>query len=114
MTFPHRGDIFWVQLDPVVGSEIAKTRPALIVSNNIGNEYAARVIVAPITIGGLIKVYPFEVRVTADEGGLDRDGKVLLDQIRAVDKTRLDRKVGALGMVRMAEVDRAIRHSLGV
>jgi mRNA interferase MazF len=114
MSSPRRGDIYWVQLDPVVGSEIAKTRPALIISNNVGNEHAARVIVAPITTGGLVKVYPFEVRINAGEGGLDRDGKVLLDQIRTVDKVRLGRRIGALEAARMREVDRAIQHSLGM
>ncbi|HWQ13815.1 MAG TPA: type II toxin-antitoxin system PemK/MazF family toxin [Roseiflexaceae bacterium] len=114
MTSPRRGEIYWVALDPAVGSEIAKTRPALIISNDIGNQYAARVIVALISSGGTAKVYPFEVRVAAGEGGLERDSKVLLDQIRTVDKSRLSRRIGALTPERMEEVDRAIRRSLAV
>jgi mRNA interferase MazF len=114
MMYPRRGEIYWVALDPVVGSEIAKTRPALIISNDVGNQYAARVIVAPISSGSTAKVYPFEVRLGAGEGGLDRDSKVLLDQIRAVDKSRLSRRIGVLTPERMGEVDLAIRRSLAL
>ena len=113
MTAPCRGDIYWVNLDPVIGSEIAKTRPALIISNDIGNQYADRVIVAPISSGGG-KVYPFEVRLNAREGGLAKDSKVLLDQIRTVDKSRLGNRIGKLALERMEEVNRAIRLSLAV
>lgn len=114
MSFPRRGEIYWVNLDPTVGSEIAKTRPAVIISNDIGNEYADRVIVAPITSGGLAKVYPFEVRISAGEAGLPRDSKAVLDQIRTLDKRRLGQRLGALSSQRMAEVDQSIRLSLSV
>jgi mRNA interferase MazF len=114
VSFPRRGEIYWVHLDPVVGSEIAKTRPAVIISNDIGNQYADRVIVAPITSGGLGKIYPFEVLVPAGEGGLPHASKVLLDQIRTIDKRRLGQCLGALTAERMLEVDRAIRLSLSV
>ena len=112
MTAPRRGDIYWVNLDPVAGSEIAKTRPALIISNDIGNQYADRVIVAPISSGGVGKVYPFEVRLNASEGGLTKESKVLLDQIRTLDKSRLGGRIGGLAPERMEEVNRAIRLSL--
>lgn len=114
MNFPRRGEIYWVNLDPTIGAEIAKTRPALIISNDIGNQYADRVIVAPITSGGTGKVYPFEVFVAAGEGGLSQDSKVLLDQIRTLDKSRLGRWIGSLDVGRMSEVNRAIRLSLAV
>ncbi len=114
MTNPHRGEIYWVKLDPVIGSEIAKTRPALIVSNDVGNQYADRVIVAPISSGNTEKIYPFEVLVPAGEAGLGKASKVLLDQIRTVDKQRLGNKIGALTGERMEEVNRAIRRSLAV
>ncbi len=114
MRFPHRGELYWVSLDPTVGSEIAKIRPALVISNDIGNQYADRVIVAPITSGSLGKVYPFEVHLIAGEGGLSKESKVLLDQIRAVDKSRLSKHIGALTPERMEEVNRAIRLSLAV
>jgi mRNA interferase MazF len=114
MSVPRRGEIYWVNLDPTVGSEIAKTRPALIISNDIGNQYADRVIVAPISSGGLTKIYPFEAGLNAKEGGLPQASKVLLDQIRTLDKSRLGKKIGLLTPERMEEVNRAIRLSLAV
>ena len=114
MTVPRRGDIYWANLDPVVGSEIAKTRPALIISNDIGNQYADRVIVAPISSSGLGKIYPFEVHLNQGEGGLSKESKILLDQIRTLDKSRLGQLIGALSAERIEEVNRAIRISLAV
>ncbi len=114
MTFPRRGEVYWVHLDPTVGSEIAKTRPAVIISNDIGNEYSQRVIIAPLTSGGLQRVYPFEALVPAGEAGLAETSKVLLDQVRSVDKARLRERIGALSSDRMLDVDRAIRLSLAV
>ena len=111
-SFPRRGDLYWVNLDPTVGTEIAKTRPALVISNDVGNQHSARVIVAAITSQGTDRVYPFEVLVPAGEAGLDRDSKVLLDQIRTVDKRRLGRRTGSLSPDRMQEVSQAIRLSL--
>jgi mRNA interferase MazF len=114
MSQPRRGDVYWVRLDPVIGSEIAKTRPAVIISNDIGNQFSARVIVAPLTTGGLGRVYPFEVLVPAHEGGLSQDSKVVLDQIRTIDKQRLGSRIGLLPPERMRAVDQAIRLSLAV
>jgi len=111
---PRRGELYWVDLDPTIGSEIAKTRPAVIISNDIGNQYSARVIVAAVTSGGTGRVFPFEVLVPAGEGGLDVTSKVLLDQIRSIDKRRLRRLIGALPPPRMGEVDQAIRLSLAI
>src|SRR5207249_2558077 len=73
--FPLRGEVYWVDLDPTVGSDISRTRPCLIISNDMGNQYSARVIVAPLTTGGADRAYPFEVLVTAGEGGLERSSK---------------------------------------
>ena len=112
--FPRRGELYWVNLDPTVGSEIAKTRPCLIVSNDIGNQYAGRVIVAPLTTGGIDRVYPFEVLVPAGTGGVTQTSKVALDQVRTVDKRRLGRRIGALDDALMRAVNRAIRLSLAV
>ncbi len=114
MSFPRRGELYWVNLDPTIGSEIAKTRPALVISNNIGNEYADRVIVAPVSSGNLQRVYPFEVLLEAGEAGLWEASKVLLDQIRTVDKSRLGNRIGRLTTERMADVGDAIRLSLAV
>lgn len=114
MPYPKRGDIYWVQLDPAIGSEISKTRPALIISNDIGNEHSDRVIVTPITSKGLSKTYPFEVAIPKGAAGLEEDSKILLDQIRTVDKMRLAKRVGRLSPEMMFNVDRAIHLSLGL
>jgi mRNA interferase MazF len=111
--FPGRGEIYWVKLDPAVGSEISKTRPAIIISNDTGNRYSDRVIVAPITSKGMEKVYPFEVEIAA-EGGVSDASKVLLDQIRTIDKSRLGKRIGRLSQKKMEEVNLAIRISLAV
>jgi len=114
VSFPHRGDLFWVALDPTLGSEIAKTRPCLVISNDVGNQVSDRIIVAPLTSRGTDRVYPFEVRVETGEGGLTETSKIALDQIRTVDKRRIGRYVGTLAPAKMAEVDRAIRLSLAL
>ena len=114
MSFPRRGELYWVDLDPTIGSEIAKTRPGLIISNDVGNQFSDRVIVAPLTSRAIDRVYPFEVLVPAGEGGVRETSKVALDQIRTVDKRRLGRRIGALSDTSMRAVDRAIRLSLAV
>ncbi|MBI5184975.1 MAG: type II toxin-antitoxin system PemK/MazF family toxin [Nitrospinae bacterium] len=112
-SFPGRGEIYWVKLDPAIGSEISKTRPAVIISNDTGNRYSDRVIVAPITSKGMEKVYPFEVEITA-ESGVSDVSKILLDQIRTIDKSRLGKRIGQLNNKKMEEVSQAIRISLSV
>ena len=114
MKFPRRGEIYRVSLDPTIGTEIAKTRPALIISNDIGNQFSERVVVAPITSQNTEKIYPFEVLLPAGEGGLTQASKALLDQIRSIDKQRLKKRLGTIGSERMAAVDQAIRLSLAV
>ena len=101
-------------MDPVVGTEIAKRRPGLIISNDAGNRVSSRVIIAPLTSQGVRRVYPFEVLVQDGEAGLTESSKVLLNQLRAIDKQRLGRLIGTLSPERMAQVDRAIRISLAV
>lgn len=104
--YPKRGDVYWVNLDPTVGSEINKRRPCLIVSNNAGNEISSRVIVAPIT-SSIKHVYPFEVKVKIQ----NKEGKVLLDQIRSIDKLRLCGKIAFLDRMTMPLIDRALKIS---
>lgn len=103
----QRGDIFWANLDPVVGSEIAKTRPVLIVSNDVNNQYGATVTVLPVT-SNTSKIYPFEVRLQAQEGGLRNDSKVKANQIRTIDKNRLGNKIGQLDSHKMKAVELAV------
>lgn len=113
-SFPRRGEIYWVDLDPTIGTEMAKTRPCLVISNDIGNQFSERVIVAPVTSGSVSRVYPFEVLIPAGQGGVRATSKVALDQIRTVDKQRLGRRIGALPSGLMQAVDQAIRVSLAV
>ncbi len=86
----------------------------MIVSSDLGNEYSPRVIVAPVSSRRTDRVHPFEVMVLAGEGGLHQTSKVLLNQIRTVDRRRLGRRIGALDEVRMHQVDAALRLSLGL
>ena len=107
--FPKRGEIYWVNLDPSIGSETQKTRPALIVSNDIGNENSHVVIVAPIT-SKIKNVYPFEVEVTVD----NRLGKIMLNQCRAIDKSRLITKISSVDSEAMKSVEEAIKIVFGL
>ena len=112
---PKRGDIFIVNFDSTVGSEIKKTRPALVLQNNIGNKYSSVTIVAAITSHDPNeKLYPTEVFIEAKEGGLDNDSAILLGQIRTVDKQRLINKLGSVSTATMLEVNKALDISLGM
>ncbi|NGX26953.1 MAG: hypothetical protein K940chlam6_00880, partial [Chlamydiae bacterium] len=104
-----RGDIYWVNLDPTIGGETKKTRPALVVSNDIGNENSKIVIVAPIT-SKVKNVYPFEVRVSVN----GKPGKVMLNQCRAVDKARLTSKINSVDQRTMKSAEDAIKIVFGI
>ena|SRR3990167_780957 len=109
-----RGDLFWVNLSPTRGSEQAGRRPVVVIQNDIGNLVAPTTIVAPITTKGFSKDYPTNVRVPKGTAGLERDSTILLFQIRTIDKTRLRTHIGHLSEPYLAQVDRAIRVSLGL
>ena len=109
----RRGEIWTVDLEPVVGSEQGKARPALIIQNNIGNRYSPVLIVAALTTGEEAR-YDVQVEVKAPEGGLHHDSLVLLNQIRTIDKRRVGRYWGHLSAATMQQVDRALRISLGL
>jgi mRNA interferase MazF len=109
-----RGDVWLANLDPVIGSEQGKTRPVVIIQNDVANEYSPVVIVAAITTAMGPKEYPTEVRVTAPEGGLKRDSVILLNQIRTIDKRRLIERWGELTPETMGKVDEALKISLGL
>lgn len=111
---PRRGDVYLVSFDPTVGAEIRKTRPALIIQNDVANRYGAITIVAAITSRRDDDLFPSEVAVRAREGGLPHDSMVLLNQIRSIDKTRLVRRMGRLRPETMIHVDRALMISLGL
>ena len=90
-----QGDIYLVNLHPTIHTEAGKTRPGLIISVNAMNHHSPRLIVAPIT-SSTGKVYPFEVLIPSGIGGLEKDSKIMLDQMRSLDKKRLVRKLGTL------------------
>ncbi len=107
----QRGDIFWANLDPTIGVEIKKTRPVVVVSNNVINQRSQLVIVLPLTTN-IAHLSPSHVLIPRGEGGLSQDSKVLTEQIRAMDKERLTGKVGALSELFLRLIEQAIRNSL--
>ncbi len=112
--FPKRGEVYLVNFDPTLGAEIKKTRPALILQNDIANQYSPVTIVAAITTKFNEHLYPTEVLIAPPEGGLRRESVVLLNQVRTVDKRRLVKRVGAVSSVTMLKVGRALEISLGL
>ena len=106
---PRRGDVYWVNLDPVVGTEIRKTRPAVIVSNDSCNRYGTRVVVLPIT-SNVDSLYPGEARVEVK----GKPGRALGDQIRSVDTARLGARAATLTPAEMANVDDALAITLAL
>ncbi len=111
---PKRGEVYLVNFDPTVGSEIQKTRPALILQNDVSNRYSAVSIVAAITSFDGAPPYPTEVLVSAREGGLNKDSLVLLNQLRTVDKERLIKKLGRISAATMKKVEMSLHISLGM
>lgn len=105
-----RGDIFWVNFDPSIATEIQKTRPSLVCSHDILNEHSSRVIVAPITSKAK-KIYSFEYPIKDHSQVV---GKILLDQLRSIDKSRLGKKIGGLTMKEMQEIDGILKFILGI
>ncbi len=114
LTYPKRGDIYVVNFDPTIGSEIRKIRPALILQNDISNQYSPITIVAAISSQFGEKLYPTEVFIPAQEGGLKTNSVVLLNQIRSIDRKRLTRRIGVLKPGIMVHVDKALKISLGL
>lgn len=108
-----RGEILWANLDPVIGSEISKTRPVVIISNDINNTYSQTITILPITSTKL-KTYPFEVFLTKKESGLNNDSKIKANQIRTIDKQRLYKKISELTEEKITEMEQAILIHLGI
>lgn len=109
-----RGDIFYADLSPVVGSEQGGMRPVLIVQNDVGNKYSPTVIAAAITSRMSKRELPTHIDLYAERVGLAKDSVILLEQIRTIDKTRLGEKMGHLDDALMGAVDRAISISFGL
>lgn len=111
---PFRGEVWLVSFDPTRGAEIRKTRPALILQNDIANRASPITIVAAITSRFDAEFYPTEIFIPAREGGLSADSVALLNQIRSVDRARLIRRLDRLRPETMARVDRALAVSAGL
>ena len=106
---PRRGDVYWVALDPTVGSEIKKTRPAVIISNNSCNMFGSRVVVLPLT-SHIDSLYPGEAMVVVD----GKPARVLGDQIRSLDKSRLRSRIDTLSQDELASIEEAVRITLAL
>ncbi|MCL2353916.1 MAG: type II toxin-antitoxin system PemK/MazF family toxin [Defluviitaleaceae bacterium] len=109
-----RGDVFYAELDPVIGSEQGGVRPVLIVQNDIGNKYSPTIICAAITSQINKAKLPTHIEIDCTKYTLVKDSVVLLEQVRTVDKKRLKEKIGHLDENFMSRVDRALRVSFGL
>jgi len=106
---PRRGDIYWVALDPTLGTEIRKTRPAIVVSNDSCNAYGSRVVVLPVT-SNVSSLYPGEALVKVQR----EPARALGEQLRSIDKRRLRSRIGRLTQTEMRDVDDALRVTLAL
>lgn len=106
---PRRGDVYFVALDPALGTEIRKTRPAVVISNDSCKSYGSRVVVLPVT-SNVDSLFPGEARIQVK--GVP--GRVLGDQIRSIDKARLRTKIGTLTRDELIDVESAVRVTLGL
>ena len=109
-----RGDIFYADLSPVVGSEQGGVRPVLVVQNDIGNKFSPTVIIAAITSQINKAKMPTHIEITAEDYGLSKDSVILLEQIRTLDKRRLREHMGKVDEKVMKQVDGAIAVSFGL
>ena len=109
-----RGDIFYADLSPVIGSEQGGVRPVLVVQNDVGNKYSPTVIAAAITSKINKAKLPTHIEIDAQQYGLSRDSVILLEQVRTIDKKRLREKIGRLDELQMIKVNDAISVSFGL
>lgn len=111
-----RGDVYLVNLDPVIGKETGKARPAVIIQNNVGNKFSPVTIIAPITsMKDISKPLPIMVFLPKGEGGLKEDSYVDCGQIRTIDKEkRLIKKFGSLSASKIHEIEKALKISLSI
>ena len=110
----RRGDIYYADLSPVVGSEQGGIRPVLIVQNNVGNRFSPTAIAAAITSQQSKANLPTHISLHADSSGLAKDSVVLLEQVRTIDKKRLKEKMGTVDENSMNEINNAISISFGL
>ena len=108
-----RGELYYADLSPVIGSEQGGVRPVLVVQNDIGNKYSPTIIAAAVTSKLTKAKLPTHIELSAIEYGLNKDSVVLLEQIRTIDKRRLKERIGELPITTMQRVDDALLISLG-
>ncbi|RLD62530.1 MAG: type II toxin-antitoxin system PemK/MazF family toxin [Bacteroidetes bacterium] len=108
-----KGEIYIASLDPTIGGEIKKTRPVIIVSNNVNNRYNLTITVIPIT-SNTERIYPFEVFVPKGVGNLPKDSKIKVDQIRTIDKSRIVSFIGELPEKYISDVHYALKVHLEI
>lgn len=109
-----RGDVYYADLSPVIGSEQGGVRPVLVIQNNIGNKYSPTVIVSAITSQINKAKLPTHIEISSQDFSLPKDSVVLLEQIRTIDKKRLKEKIGKFDTKLMSEVDECLKISLGL
>ena len=109
-----RGDIYYADLSPVIGSEQGGVRPILVIQNDVGNKYSPTIIVAAITSQINKARLPTHIEITAPDYRLPKDSVVLLEQIRTIDKKRLREKIGKFDEDMMRRVDEGLRISIGL
>lgn len=109
-----RGEIYYADLSPVIGSEQGGIRPVLIIQNDIGNKYSPTVIAAAITSQKDKAELPTHIKLSSVGSGLSKDSIVLLEQVRTIDKKRLKEKMGVLDIKSMDKVDKALSVSFGI
>lgn len=102
--YPQRGDIYWISFDPSQGTEIQKTRPAVVISNDMFNKNLNRVIVAPIT-SNVKNIFDFDCAVNIQ----GKEGKIMLDQLRTVDKSRLRSKIQSIDPMTLDNLENALK-----
>ncbi len=112
MDFPKRGEIYLVNFDPTVGAEVKKARPAVIITNNLNNMHSPVLTVIPLS-SNVKRIFPFEVFMSAQEG-LDKDSKILVNQIRTVDKKRLIKKLTFTSPSILKKIEKAIKLHFGM
>jgi len=111
---PKRGEVYLVRFDPTVGHEIQKTRPAVVVQNDILNKFSSVTTVAAITSKITDRIYPHQVALGKGEGGTLLNSLVLLDQLRSIDLSRLEKHLGVLDNNTMQKIDEALVLTLGL
>ena len=114
IAFPHRGEVYLVSFDPTVGHEIQKTRPAVVIQNDVSNQYSPITVVAAISSQFSQPPFPREVVIEPADSDLPKRSAVIANQIRSVDRLRLQKKIGRLSRQNMERVGEAIKISLGV